>query len=108
MTDENIPPITPTESFDATFWEYNYPVGLYTDDDDGKNYYTIFMPRKDAVYNSIGDEDIPKEELETFCNNAITKFKIAIKLFEAFRDGKIDHIYYWDRDKIPEKKKGVT
>lgn len=87
-----------TESFDKTFWEYNYPVQLYKDEETKEITYVIYKPRKNACWDSAEeDETIPKEELNDFIDNSIEKLETAIELFKKFKAGEIDHIYYWDK-----------
>jgi hypothetical protein len=92
--------IKSTDNFNERFWEYNYPVQIDIDEEDGEVRYIGYMPRKNTCFDG---EIIPKDEVKDFCDNTITKLQIAIELFKAFRDGLIDHIYYWDADKIPKR-----
>lgn len=91
--------IKETKNYDKLFWEYNYPVQLWKDDN-GEVSYVILLPRKERCWNSDEDgEKIPKDEVNQFIDNSIEKFKTAIELFEKFKKGEIDHVYYWDKPK---------
>ena len=91
--------IKPTESFDDNFWTYNYPVQLWRDEETKDVSYVIYQPRKERCWNSNDDnETIPKEELNDFIDNSIAKLKKAIDLFEKFKKGDVDCVYYFDSD----------
>ena len=74
-------------------------ITLFNYEETGETRYVIYLPRKERCWNSVEDgEIVPKEQLNDFIDNAIAKMKKGIELFEKYKKGEIDHVYYWDND----------
>ncbi len=95
--------ITPTENFSEEFWAYNLPLQIYEaesddelEDEESKLYSILnYMPRKDGVCDI--DALMTKEEMQTVCKNSAEILRNLASLFDAFAEGKLEHIYYPDK-----------
>jgi glutathionyl-hydroquinone reductase len=94
--------ITPTESFSEEFWAYNLPLQIFIDelddesDEESKLYRIVnYMPRKDGVCDI--DALMTKEEMQSVCKNSAEILRNLASLFDAFAEGKLEHIYYPDK-----------
>ena len=93
------------ERFDALFWSYNCPLQMWPTED-GTWKVTNYMPRKERI--ATFDERVTKEELPSFCKNTAHILRNLAGLFDALAVGKIDTIYYPDKnvdDAISEREK---
>ncbi len=84
---------------DASLFTGNIPISMWRNDD-GKAYPIIVMPRKETCWNCCDEPFETEEEVKKYCDRAIAAYTNAIELFQLFKEGKIDHIYYFDS---PEK-----
>ena len=87
--------VVPTEQWNGLYWAYNCPLQMWKDGERGWRVVN-YMPRKETC-DSI-DERVTAEEMPQFCKNAAAVLRNLATLFELMADGKIDHIYYPDKD----------
>jgi len=96
--------IKETSEFDELYWSYNCPLQMQHNADNDTWSILNYMPRKERVIRI--DERVTKEELPVFCKNAARILRNLAELFDALGEGKIDAIYYPDKnvqDAISEK-----
>jgi len=87
--------VQPTEQWNELYWAYNCPLQMWPDDD-GSWRVVNYMPRKERC-DSI-DELVTREEMPQFCRNAAARLRNLAVLFDAMAEGKIDYIYYPDKE----------
>ncbi len=95
--------IIPTENFSEEFWAYNLPLQIFknesddpSEDEELKLYSIVnYMPRKDSVCDI--EEVMTKEEVQTVCKNSAEILRNLAGLFDAFAEGKLEHVYYPDK-----------
>jgi hypothetical protein len=83
------------ERFDKLFWSYNCPLQMWPTED-GTWRVLNYMPRKERI--ATFDDRVTKEELPSFCKNTARILRNLAGLFDALAVGKIDLIYYPDKD----------
>jgi hypothetical protein len=73
----------------------NIPISMFQNDE-GKFFPVIAMPRKETCY-SCSDEPLEtEEEFQKYCERAIAIYENAVELFKLLKEHKINHIYYFD------------
>jgi hypothetical protein len=73
----------------------NIPISMWQNDE-GKFYPLIAMPRKETCYSCSDEPFETEEEFQKYCNQAIAIYENAVDLFKLLKEHKIDHIYYFD------------
>lgn len=106
----NTPLTQPTEQFPESYWDFNLPLQISINEDNGpeeyedevqitnQTSYSIlnYMPRRDSC-DTITERMTP-EELKIYCQNTANTLRNLATLFELFGDNKIKHIYYPDKN----------
>lgn len=60
--------------------------------------YDNYMPRR----NRVATETSAPKELIQQAKDTIERLKIGQQLLQDWIDGKVEHVYYWDLDKLSE------
>ncbi len=70
------------------------------EDEEDTEMYQIdqYQPRKNRVWSG----KLSREEVRVNIKDTIERLKIGQQLLQDWLDGKIDNVYYWDLDKLPE------
>ena len=75
----------------------NIPISMWRRETDNKAYSVIAMPRKETCYSCYDEPFETEEEMKKYCNRAIALYENAVELFKLFKEGKIDHIYHFEK-----------
>lgn len=76
----------------------NIPISMWQNDK-GKFYPVIAMPRKESCCNCEDEPFETEKEFKEYCDRAIAIYENAVELFKLLKEHKIDHIYYFDSPK---------
>ena len=87
--------VEPTAQWDSMYWAFNCPLQMWNQSFDRWRVVN-YMPRKETCDSM--EELVTREEMPQFCRNAAVRLRNLAKLFDAMADGKIDYIYYPDKD----------
>ena len=87
--------VKPTDEWGSLYWAYNCPLQMWQRSKDTWRVLN-YMPRKEDC--DTMDEPVTREEMPQFCRNAAIRLRNLAKLFDAMAEGKIDYIYYPDKD----------
>ena len=87
--------VIPTDEWGGLYWSYNVPLQMWGNATTGWRVVN-YMPRKESCVSL--DEKVTEKEMPQFCRNASARLRNLAALFDAMANGKIDYIYYPDKD----------